>query len=258
MAANTQSGTTDYFYAQRDQITTRALRIVGAIGTGETPVASQLTEGAEALNDLCKEWQSDGMPLWKITAPTPFAYTATKTYTIGSGSTIVTPAPLKILFARNKNSISTPALYTPMIIIPKMDYYLLGIPDATGRPTQLMYTPPGAPFTGASLDAQGTILVYPLPDAYTITNVTCEMVVQAPYQDFDLSTDVPDFPQYWLNAIKWGLAAELSYEYGLNPQDRGMLEKRAEFHKQAALSFGTEEGSLWIQPAPQWTAERFM
>lgn len=256
--ANTQSGTYDYFYAQRDQITTRALRICGTIGTGETPSASQLTEGAEALNDLCKEWQADGMPLWKIGAPTPFAYTATNLYTIGVNSTINTAAPLKILFARNKNSISTPALYTPMIVIPKMDYYLLGIPDATGRPNQLNYTIPGAPFTGAGLDAQGTIRVYPTPDAYTIANVTCEIVCHLPYQDFDLSTDIPDFPQHWLNAIKWGLAAELSFEAGVNVNERGMILKMAQMHKEAALSFGTEEGSLWIQPAPQWTAERFM
>jgi hypothetical protein len=256
--ANTQSGTYDYFYAQRDQITTRALRIVGAIGTGETPASSQLTEGAEALNDLCKEYQAYGMPLWKITALTPWAYTATNTYTIGLGSTIAQVAPLKILFARNKNSISTPALYTPMILVPKMDYYLLGIPDATGRPNQLNYTPPGAPFKGTNLDAEGTIRVYPSPDAYTIANVTCEMVCHLPYQDFAISTDIPDFPQHWLNAIKWGLAAELSYEYGVNVQERGMLEKRADMHVQQALSFGTEEGSLWIQPAPQWTAERFM
>src|SRR6266704_306265 len=103
------SGSTN-LSTNRDGVITRALRIIGAIGQGETASATQITEGAEALNDLVKEFQADGMPLWKIKFLTPFVYTATPTYLIGLNSTINQTAPLKILQVRNKNNSVTPAL----------------------------------------------------------------------------------------------------------------------------------------------------
>ena len=81
--------------SNRDQIITRALRICGAYGQGVTPSADSITEGAEALNDLCKQFETDGMPLWKVKTMTAFAFTATKTYNIGVGSTVNQTAPLK-------------------------------------------------------------------------------------------------------------------------------------------------------------------
>lgn len=248
----TTSGSTN-LNTNANGIIKRALRIVGAIGQGETPTSTQYNEGAEALNDICVELQAKGMPLWKIREYTPFAYTATNTYTIGINSTINQTAPLKILFARNVNTNVTPNLYTPMVLIPRMDYALLGIPAATGRPNQLAYTIPGAANAGTNSDMVGTITVYPTPDAYTITNVTCEIWGHVPFDNFvTLATDIPDFPSYWFNALKWSVAADLCYEYGTPPTERSMIMKQAQFHVNEALSFGTEEGSLWIQPTPQW------
>lgn len=255
MPAPVTSGTT-YYTSNRDAVIKRALRIVGGISQGQTPSATAVTEAAEALNDICKEWQADGMPLWKIVFYTPFAYTATETYLIGTGSTVNQPAPLKLLYAFNRNNSVTPVLDSPMIIVPKFDYAILGNKQSTGRPSQLMYTPPGTNTVGANGDFAGEIRVYPLPDAYTIANVTCGIIGQKPFEDFNASTDVPDFPSYWVNALKWGLADQLSYEYGLPYAERSMITKKAENHKQVALSFGSEEVSLFIQPYPQWADTR--
>ena len=60
------TATTTNWSKQRDTLITRSLRICGAIAQGETPASAAITEGAEALNDLCKEYQTDGMPLWKV------------------------------------------------------------------------------------------------------------------------------------------------------------------------------------------------
>ncbi len=253
MVAVATSGAT-LWSTNRDAIIARALRICGAIGQGETPSAAAITEGAEALNDITKEYQADGMPLWKIKVYTAFAYTATTTYNIGTGSTVNQVAPLKILQAYNRNTLADPDQDTPILVVPRMDYEYLGIKQATGRPNQLSYVPPGAGIITIS-DMKGVITVFPKPDAYTIANVTCVIIGQTPYEDYAASTDVPDFPSYWYNAIKWGLAAELAYEYGVPYAERAMIRKEALFHKNEALSFGTEEGSLWIQPRAQWGQE---
>ena len=57
-----------------------------------------------------------------------------------------------------------------------------------------------------------------------------------------------DFPRYWYEAVIYGLASRLSREYGIPVQDRQELKQEAEMFHQQALSFGTEEGSLYLQP----------
>lgn len=59
------SGSTD-FSVTRDDIISRALRLIGAIAQGESPTTEQLNEAAIALNGLVKAWQADGMPLWAL------------------------------------------------------------------------------------------------------------------------------------------------------------------------------------------------
>lgn len=247
------SGTT-LWTTNRDAIITRALRICGAIGQGETPTSQAITEGAEALNDLVKEYQTDGMPLWKVRTTTPFALTATQTYLIGIGQTVNQTAPLKVLQAFLHDTSVSPAIDSPMVIITKQDYTYLGVKQSPARPNQLLYEVPGAQtgLAGATSDMLGTITIYPLPDAISITNLSIGMVVQLPFQDFTTSTDVPDFPSYWNNALKWGLADDLAYEYGVGLSERSMISKKAAMKKEAALSFGTEEGSLYVWPRAQY------
>lgn len=54
----------DFTY-NRDQIIRRALRLLGAIQTGETPGAQENQDAVDALNALVSEWQATGLHLWK-------------------------------------------------------------------------------------------------------------------------------------------------------------------------------------------------
>src|SRR6266576_3648716 len=142
MTAATTSLVTKYT-TTRDTVIARALRIVGAIGQGETPVAAALTEGTEALNDLVKQLETDGMPLWKVKVMTAFALTATQTYLIGIGSTVNQTAPLKVLQAFLRDTSSSPNLDQPLLITTQQDYNYFGSKTATGIPNQVWYNPPG-------------------------------------------------------------------------------------------------------------------
>jgi hypothetical protein len=249
--ANTASGTTNYT-VQRNDIITRALRICGAVGQGETPTANAITEGATALNALVKEYQTDGMPLWKITQMTGITYTATNSYQVGIGQTSNQVAPLKVLQAFNRDSSVTPNTDQPVLIIPYQDYLYLGSKTSTGHPSQLFYKTPGEGGVIANTDIIGTVIVYPLPDAYSIANLTLILIGQMPFENFDASTDIPDFPSYWFNPLIWGLAGDLAYEYGVGLAERSMIAKKAAEKKEAALGFGVEEGSLFLQPRTQF------
>jgi hypothetical protein len=229
------SNSTD-FSLNRDQIIYRALRLLGVLSQGETPTSDQVSEASVALNALVKAWQADGMPLWALKTYS-VTLTAANSFEIGVGKTVNTPKPLKVIQAWYRNTSSS--IDIPVHIVTKDEYNRLGNKTSSGStPSQIYYEP--------RLDS-GMLYVYPQPDANAVANGTLYIVYQRPFEDFDSSTDTPDFPQEWYDAITYGLACRLAPEYGLPPNDRKLLWQEMTIIKNEALSFGTEEGSLYFQ-----------
>lgn len=222
-----------------NSIINAALRKIAVISKGQTTEAEDTTNALEALNAMLKSFQVKGMPLWAI-KDYSFALTATRTYLIGAGSTVNTPAPLKILQAYLKDTTAVTSV--PLQVVTRYDYNLnQPTSTSTGSPVQLEYEIPGQ-------TQIGTIHIWPLPDTYSISNKQITIVYQRPFEDIDTSSDNIDFPQFWHEAIIYGLAWRLAPEYGVPIPDRKTLENEASYHLNEALSFGTEEGSFSIQP----------
>ena len=218
------------FSVNRDQLIKGALRLAGVIAQGETPTASQYNDAAESLNLMIKAWEADGMPIWALTTMTITPIAGQTSYTLSS------PKPLKAIQAWNRNSASKVDI--PMRIITRQEYNMLGNKSTTGNPIQLYFEP--------NRDSSN-VYMFPTPDSTAASNVVIYLVVQRPYQDFDASTDTPDFPQEWYEAIKYGLATRLAGEYNIDIETRKMLQQEAQLIKLQAMSFGNEEGSLYFQ-----------
>jgi hypothetical protein len=246
------SGTTNYSVT-RDQVITRALRIVGAIGQGETPSATALSEASDALNQVVKEMVADGMQMWKVYSSN-FAITAGITsYNIGIGATINQEAPNKVLYGFMRNTSVTPNVDIPMVMMTKQEYDLMGSKFAQSQPSQWYYFPPGAVAT----QRVGTFFLYPTPNTYAAANFSFYFTGMFSIQDFVASTDIADFPSFYYNTLVWNLADQLGFEYGVPMQVQGMITKKAEMHYQKALGFDMEEGSLYIMPDWQgWMSQR--
>ena len=225
----TTSGTTS-FSVSRDDLIKGALRKIGVVAQGEVPTADQYTEAAFALNLLVKAWQADGMPLWALKQRSVTLIDGTASYTLD------TPKPLKIIQAWNHDSTSNVDI--PMRIITKQEYNILGNKTSSGNPIQCYYDP---------RRDTGVLYLFPVPSSAQVGLNSISLVYQAPFEDFDASTDTPDFPQEWYDAITYGLATRLAPEYGIPSVDRKMLYQEMTAIKQEALSFGTEEGSLYFQ-----------
>jgi len=231
----------------RDQVITRALRICSAIGQGETPSATAITEANQCINDLIKEWQADGMQLWKIKTCTPITLAAGQgSYVIAVGGSVNQIPPLKI-FQMWMRNIATGA-DSPGNIWTKNEYDRFAAKSTLGTPTILYYNPPSTPSMIGS--QTGTAYLLPVPDANAVSQVNLMFTGLYPLEDMSNSTDNPDFPAFYYNALVWNLAGQLSYEYSVPLSERAMIDKKAAFHLDKAQGFDVEEGSLYLMP--QW------
>lgn len=93
----------------------------------------------------------------------------------------------------------------------------------------------------------GTLKVWPTPDATTATNYSLVAIVQKEFDGFFSATDTPDFPPYWTDALTYALAVRLAPEFGVPLQDRNLLIKEAEAYRKMANDFGDDGGSIFFQ-----------
>lgn len=225
---------TSVWSLQRDAVINAALRKLVAISGGSSPQTFETTSAAEALNAMLKGFQVDGMPIWAIKEYTFTTVAGQSSYDIGVGKTLNTPAPLKVVQAYRIEQSG--AVNIPLNVYNHYDYNLLPQNATSGEPVNFFYQP---------FSTFGTIKLWPTPvDA----NTTITIVYQRPFEDMNASTDDFDSPSYWTEAIIFGLAWRLSYDYGIGILDKQDLKSAAEFFHTQALSFGTEEGSLFFQP----------
>lgn len=219
---------------QQQDIINSALRKLSVIAGGSTPQAYELTNASMALNAMIKGLMVEGMPVWAMEEYTFPTVANTSQYIIGIGQTLNTAMPMKIVQADRITGAGSPNV--PMEIKTQYDYNLLPVNASSAVPVSLYYQPD---------EVSGTISLWPTPpDATT----TIRIWYQIPFSDVTAQTDNVDFPSYWTEALIFGLAWRLSFEYGIPLMDRQQFQKDYEYFKQEALSFGTEEGSIYISP----------
>lgn len=121
---------------------------------------------------------------------------------------------------------------------------MLGNKYTTGQPIQFYYD---------VQNTYGDLYLFPVPDDIAAGSGNyVRIVYQRPFEDFDSSSDEPDFPQEWFDALKFNLALRLATEYGVAPEQFNMIRAMARETKDAALMFGLEEGSLFFNIERYW------
>lgn len=222
--------------ATRGEIIKAAYRKIGALGDWEDPTTAQTTAAVLALQALVKAWQADGMPVWVIKEQAiPTSALASGEVTVGLGQTFNVAKPLKVIQAflrRDQTEI-------PLKIENRQNFNFLTNHGITGTPTIIYYQP--------FID-YGVLSCYPKPDPVTQTTTSIRIHYQAMYEDMDSDSNNLGFPSEWVEAVIYGLAVRLAPEYSLSINERQQLKMEAKEIKDTALGFGTEEGSLFIQP----------
>jgi len=221
------------YQLSRDQLITAALRKLGVIAQGQTPDTEAITNAAMSLNTTVAELRAIGLPMW---SRIEYTWTPTTgTYSIGTGYTLNTPYPIRLLEAFRSDSGSSTRI--PMEIISSSAFNTL--PNTTGgAPIQIQYKP--------AVNV-GTLRLWPNPDSTNTASVT--IVYQQPFEYFNSSTDTMAFPEEWYNAIIYKLAVLLAPEWGIPLQDRQVLMREASEYLANAQSTGQEDASFFISPS---------
>mgnify|MGYP006921333050 CR=1 FL=1 len=227
----------------RDQLITDALEKAGGLGVNETASANQITRASSTLYSLLKTFNTKGMPLWKLKQhQIPMSvfingYTSMGAIADGAGFETLTK-PLKIISAQRYDSIAETTI--DLHVDTRYEFFVIPAVNIESVPTQIYARP-----TKTLLELR----LWPRPDTYWSTNGFVYIDVQEAVSTLSSSTDMPDFPDEWEEAIIYNLADRLAPNYGLPVQERQMLKKEAEQRLDDALSFGNEEGSVFFRPA---------
>lgn len=231
------SGSID-FSLNRNEIILDACEEIGIAIDGEPLEPEVVTVANRVLNRMIKAWMPHGLFLWKRDTKSITLVAATNTYTLGPTGTVSSSTrPLRILECDREDTNSISVGLNKLSL---QEYDSLSNKTSTGTPVSYFYSPD---------IPNGTLKVWPTPDATVAAEYTIEITYQAPFEDFDNATDDPDFPAEWIEAIVYGLATRLARKYGsLSVYEQQDLKKQAQDSLELALSGDVEDGSIYFQP----------
>lgn len=234
------SGTTTYSVT-RNEIISASLRLLGVLEEGAVPNAAAIENASMVLNLLIKDWMTDGIKLWTVNEIVLPLVNNQTSYTLGEDSTndLVTPRPLRVIQAILRNNSVNPTVDMPMTIISEQEYNILGSKKSQGNVNTVMYKP---------YVTHGVLKVFLTPNQQVAQDYTLHLNVQRPIEDITSSNQTFDFPQEWYQALRWGLASELSADYGLDLQRAALVIQRAEMYKERLMAWDVENASTFFQP----------
>ncbi len=188
--------------ATAQTIIDRALRLIGAIASGESPTTAESNDGLTALNAMVASWQTEKLNVYSF-VDTAFTLVATDaSYTVGpAGNFALTPRPPKIenVYVRASD------IDYPVELIDKDKW--ISIPDKTSDsdiPIYAYYEP--------TLPT-GTLQLWPVPNtAYSLHIVTWTSLAELA----SLATTIT-LPQGYERALAYNLAIEVAPEYEKQP-----------------------------------------
>lgn len=230
------SGSTD-FALTANEIITEAFDICGIGSEGEAISSDQYSRARRSLNLIVKTFGASDH-LWIRTDASVTLVASQANYAL---ATLLSVKPARVLEVRRR--VTSGSLDTPLTEWSREEY--LSQPNKTtdSIPVAFYYDP--------QRDT-GTLYVWPRPSTTTATDMTLQLTYLRRINDFDTSSDSPDLPQEWLQALCYALASELALKYGVEQGIRQEIAARAAFLKDQLESWDTEPASIYLQPERRW------
>ena len=240
---------TTSYSVTRDQIITAALRKLNAVDLADSVDSLQLNNAAVALNLMIKMWAAEGLKLWKNVELKLPLVASTNLYILGAGTTtgikdaitgsLSYDKPMKLNQAWLRNTSITPNIDTPMQILSKQEYNVLGSKYSTGTANSVFLDP---------RVTTSNLYLYLSPDNLVPTIYELHFNANILISDLNSGTDVPDFPIEWMQALVWGLADQLAIEYSVPANHRAEIANKAERYKADMEAYDVDNTSTFFTP----------
>lgn len=179
---------------------TRAMRLAGVIGKGETPDDDEAADGLEALNAMLDSWQIQRLFVYQIRAETFTWAGSQQSRTVGSGGNFSTDLPTRVA---DDCSFTVSSVDYPVSLIDIDQWSSIQDKTTTSTIPSVIY-----PEYGAALV---TLYAYPIPSASISFNLRTYKRLQA----FASLTDTLALPPGNERAIAFSLAEEFGPEFGV-------------------------------------------
>ena len=183
--------------ATAQTIIDRALRLIGAIASGESSTTDEGTDALTALNALIDSWRNDRLMVYALSESTLTLVASDGSYTIGAAGDIVATRPVKIesAFCRSGD------VDYPVRVIDKARYDAIPDKTTTSDIPQFLYYD--------ATVTTGNINVWPVPSTGNVLHVTMWTVLSTLAA---VGTTVT-LPPGYERALAYNLAIEIAPEY---------------------------------------------
>lgn len=224
------------FTRTRDSIINAALRKIGVIAQGDLPDAEQVSEAAEALEDLLKHLQSSTELRWNIVQRTQALVAGTSTYTLTGSTDVIDIYNLNIRDANLNN--------WPVRLVDSnfFDQHYNSLTTESANPTVAL-----AQFDrGATTGTPSVTITLNQPPSTSVTLYYRALIKQV---NAGVGTDNLNMDELWMRVIKYGLACDLADEYVLNLERTQRLEaKYAQLLEEAQRKSRNTKDTFFIYP----------
>lgn len=214
------AGSASTWTVSATDVITKALRICGIIGAGQTASAQDYSVCMDALQDIIKEMPLHGLSWPKIT-PDPVALT----WDNANPVQVSMPADY---FGVPVVSFIRDSVNVDLHVIPKATY------DALPNPMQT------APYPSSIYIAPNNVgYLWPVP--------TLDPELIMTYQALTLDASIaaiPDVAQSWMAGLSLWLANEVAPIFGLPLADRQDIERRFMMRRGLMLSYAVETAPI--------------
>lgn len=196
-------------------IISRAMRLIGVLSDGDTPSASESSDGLEALNSMLGLWANERLMINATSLDSVVLTPGKAAYTIGPGGEIDTVRPTDV---DPMSYVLWGNVSYPLVVLTAQEYNAICLKDLDGTIPQAIWYLPTFPL--------GQITLYGVPSEA----MTLKLWSWKPLSSFGaLTTDVI-LPPGYEEALAFNLAVSIAPEYQVEAaptvKQRAMMSKK--------------------------------